>query len=187
MTYKNTLIMLFIIALGLAAGMTFVLNNANNTKVTNNTLLPDAFMENVTATIMDKYGKPKMKIVTPKMTHFTENDTTQLASPELTLYRKSPTPWYITADHATATQGADLIHFQKDVMIHHAADTDHPATLIKTPSLTVHPNDQTAETDELITMTQPNTLIKAVGMRANMNTGDIKLLSQAKGEYVPNS
>lgn len=187
MTYKNTLILIFIIALGLATGMTFILNNTNPINTANKTLLPDAFMENVTATIMDKYGKPKMKIVTPKMTHYAENDSTQLITPELTLYRKSPTPWYITADHATATQGADAIQFQKDVVIHHAADIDHPATLIKTPSLLVHPNDQTAETNELITMTQPNTLIKAIGMRANMNTGDIKLLSQAKGEYVPNS
>jgi len=187
MTYKNTLTTLFIIALGLAASMTFMFNNSDDKKTANQTLLPDAFMENVVATTMDKYGKPKMKIVTPRLTHYAENDTTQLVSPELTLYRKSPTPWYITANHATATQGADLIHFKQDVVIHHAADSDHPATLIKTPSLTVHPSDQTAETDEFITMTQPNTLIKAIGMRANMNTGDIKLLSQAKGEYVPNS
>ncbi|MCW5582746.1 MAG: LPS export ABC transporter periplasmic protein LptC, partial [Gammaproteobacteria bacterium] len=62
-----------------------------------------------------------------------------------------------------------------------------PATLIKTPTLSVQPNKQIAETNDLITLIQPNLVVKSTGMYADMNTGNIKLLSQARGEYVPNS
>lgn len=150
-------------------------------------LRADAIMEDVSAVIMDKQGKPSMKIIAPKMIHFALHDTTRLIDPELTLYRKSPKPWYIKAKNAKATEGIDNVNFWDDVTLHHAADENNPVTLIKTPSLTVQPGKQIALTKDLITLIQPNLVVKATGMYADMNTGDIKLISQARGEYVPNS
>lgn len=188
MTYKNTIItMIMMIALGLATWTTFLSYGPQGTPVVKMAEQPDAFMEDVTAVIMDKFGKPSMKIVTPKMVHFADSDTTQLTSPELTLYRKSIEPWYITAKFAKATQGIENVNFREDVTIHHAADENNPATLIKTTTLTVHPNQKLADTNDLITMIQPNLIVKATGMHADMKTGDIKLLSQTRGEYVPDS
>jgi lipopolysaccharide export system protein LptC len=143
-------------------------------------------MENITAVIMDKQGKPSLKIVTPKMVHYAANDTTHLTSPKLTLYRKSPQPWFITAAFAKATQGIENVNFWDNVVVKHAADNSSPSTLIKTSTLMVHPNQQIAETHDVITLLQPNLVINATGMHADMNTGDIKLLSAARGEYVPN-
>lgn len=143
-------------------------------------------MEVVTATFMDKQGKPSIKIETPKMVHYIENDASHLTDPQLTIYRKSPQPWFITSKFAKARGGIELLDFWEDVTIHHAADLANPATVIKTPKLTVHPNAQTAETSELITLIQPNITVKATGMFADMNVGSIKLLSEARGEYAPN-
>lgn len=148
---------------------------------------PDALMEHVTALILDKQGKPKLKVITPKLVHFPENDTTHFTSPELTLYRRSPKPWFITSLHAIATQGIEHIDFWDNVVVHHAADENNPATIIKTTMLTVYPNKNLAQTQNHITMTQPSLTVSAVGMNANLKTGDIKLLSQARGIYVPTS
>ena len=187
MIYKNAIISLgLIFVAGLAAWTTILSYRPQEAPVAPPSQLPDAFMEDVVAVIMDKQGKPKMKIVTPKIVHYAEKDTTHLTTPQLTLYRKSPNPWYITSKYAKATQGVDIVDFWEDVTIHHSADSDNPATLIKTPTLTVYPEKQLADTNDPITMIQPNTTIKAVGMHADMNTGTILLLSQARGEYVPN-
>ena len=148
---------------------------------------PDAYMEDVSAVFMDQFGKPKMKIVTPKLTHYLNNDTTQLDDPQLTIYRQSPTPWYISSHYAKATHGIDNVDFRENVTIHHPADANMPATIIKAPTLIVHPTDQTAETNEEIELIQPNIIVKAMGMRANMNSGNIQLLSKARGEYVPDA
>lgn len=187
MTYRNTIFsLIMLIALSLTAWTTMSYR-PKETVIPQSTSLPDAFMEDVSALIMDKQGRPKMRIVTPKMVHYVENDTSQLTSPKLTIYRQSPQPWYITSKHATATQGVEHVLFWDNVNVQHSADQNNPATLIQTPKLLVHPKKQTAETTEFITMTQPNTVIKATGMEADMNTGNIKLLSEAKGVYVPNS
>jgi len=77
-------------------------------------------------------------------------------------------------------------HFWQNVIIHHAADGNNPSTLIKTTTLSVYPNQQIAKTEDYIVLIQPSIIVKAIGMNANLNTGDIKLLSQARSEYVPN-
>lgn len=146
---------------------------------------PDSYMEDIHAVFMNKFGKPSMKIVTPYLVHFNEGDTTHFTLPQLTIYRETPQPWYITAKTAQSTAGMENVLFQDNVVIHHAGDLNSPATVIKTSTLMVHPNKKTAETDQPITMIQPDLTVNAIGMHADMNTGEIKLLSQARGEYAP--
>jgi lipopolysaccharide export system protein LptC len=186
MNYKNTLISLIILlTIGVAALIMLSRHPVDILNVSN-AHIPYALMDDVTTWIMDKQGKVKMKIEAPKMVHYTENDVTELTTPQLTLYRKSPSPWYIHSDHATASQGIENVIFSKNVTIHHAADGSNPSTLIKTTTLSVRPNQQIAETEDYIVLIQPSIIVKAIGMNANLNTGDIKLLSQARSEYVPN-
>jgi lipopolysaccharide export system protein LptC len=146
---------------------------------------PDAYMEDVVALVLDKQGKPKMKIISPKMVYYAKDDKTLLTTPQLTLYRKSPQPWYITSKFAEATEGTEHVFFKEQVVIQHAADINNPATVIKTTTLLVHPEMQLAETNDPITLIQPNLVVKGTGMHADINKGDIKLLSEARGEYVP--
>lgn len=187
MSFKNlTISLIIVLAVGFSAWSTFLSHNpSHSVQIDGHPTPPDAIIEGMTTLIMDEQGKPSMKIITPKMVHFTENDTTQLNSPQITLYRKSTNPWYVTANYGKATFGVDNIDFWENVVIHHAADERNPATLIKTKSLTVHPHKKTAETKDPIMMIQPDLVVNAVGLTADMNTGEITLLSQARGEYVP--
>jgi lipopolysaccharide export system protein LptC len=188
MNSRSTLISLLLIAImGLAAYISFFPNRPPLPTNIGSVAIPDAYMEEVNALIMDKDGKLKMKIQTPRLVHFNNDDITNLTAPLITLYRQSPMPWYISSNYAKSTQGIDNVHFRENVVIRHAMDKSTPETVIKTTSLMVHPNAKTAETNELITLLQPNLTMTSIGMIANMDSGDIKLLSQPRGEYVPNS
>jgi len=154
---------------------------------------PDAFMEEIVATIIDKQGNLSLKIVSPKMVHYLENDTTEITKPLLILYRnrnsrqKTTKPWYLSADHAKASQGISQIHLWENVIIHHPGDEQNEKTTLLAPTLTVYPEKQLAETPDPVIINQPNTKIHAVGMNANLDSGAVKLLSQTRGEYrVPN-
>lgn len=147
--------------------------------------LPDAIMEDVVSVAYDKQGKPRLKIATPRMVHYNDSDATDLTTPEVTLYRKSPQPWRITSQYAKATDGTDKVDFWENVIIQHTGDENTPTTLIKTPTLTVRPELQTAQTHDAITLIQPSIVVKSIGMFADMESGNIKLLSEAVGEYVP--
>ncbi|EKD54480.1 MAG: hypothetical protein ACD_60C00079G0033 [uncultured bacterium] len=148
---------------------------------------PDAYMENIVATVINKQGTPVLKIESPHMVHYPENDTTYITRPRVTIYRQSPEPWYINSEYAEATHGVEQIVFSNNVIIHHPFDVADPNTTMETTSLTVFPNKQQAITPDAITITQPDTVVHAIGMQANLNDGTVKLLSQAKGDYVPNA
>ena len=185
-TLKNTLIgFLLILSIGLSSWSIIIGKKSEALAPTNSSREPDAYMENVVATILNKQGMPSMKIETPKMVHYADNDVTHIAKPHITVYRQSPEPWYINSNFAEAREGVEQILFQENVVIHHAQDSDNPTTTMTTTSLTVFPNQQLAKTDQPITVTQPNATLHAIGMLAKMNDGTVKLLSKTRGEYVP--
>ncbi len=148
---------------------------------------PDSYMENVVAVIMNENGKPSLKIEAPAMVHYAENDRTHLAKPKVTVFREFPYPWYINADYAEINNGIQQIIFQNHVIIHHPSDASNPLTTMTTDSLTVFPSKQMAKTGDAVTITQPDIIVHAVGMLANLNDGTVKLLSKARGEYAPDS
>lgn len=171
--------------MAISAGL--LLYHPSATEKNDHPSLPDAFMEEVSALILDKEGNPHLKIITPKMVHYADNDTSHFDTPQVILYRNSPNPWRITANFAKASNGIDRIDCWDNVIIQHTADQSTPNTLIKTPTLTIHPDTQVAETTDSIMLIQPGIVVKSTGMLANMDSGDIKLMSEARGEYVPNA
>jgi lipopolysaccharide export system protein LptC len=148
---------------------------------------PDAYMENVVATIIDKTGVQVLRIESPKMTHYTQDDTTDITTPHITFFRQSPEPWHINSEYAKATQGIEQILFWNHVVIHHNEDIAAHTTTMKTESLTVFPSKKIASTQDAVLITQPDTTIHAIGMWANLNDGVVKLLTDTKGEYAPHS
>lgn len=148
---------------------------------------PDAFMETVAATVLDKQGHPILKIETSQMRHYANQDKTDIVTPHVTIFRHSPHPWYIDSKHAIATNGIAQIVFQDNVVIQHSQEDINPVTVIKTSSLTIFPNQQIAKTADTITLTQPNIVLHAIGMLANFTDGTVKLLSNATGEYMLSS
>jgi lipopolysaccharide export system protein LptC len=182
---NSTIGALLLLAAGLSGWSMFMPKKSVPIIVNSQQEKPDAFMENVVATIFNKEGKPALKIETAKMTHFAEDDTTQMTTPHVTVYRQSPNPWYIDSDYAKSSQGIAQIIFWSNVVIHHPEDVVNPTTTMQTASLTVFPDKQIAQTNEAVTLTQPDTTIHAVGMLANLGSGTVKLISQARTEYVP--
>ena len=178
---------LFIIAFALSAWSMLQSREPHHVALLDQIDQPDAYMENILATFINKQGSPSLTIQSPKMTHYPDNDKTYILHPHVTIYRQSPQPWYITSEYAQAFNGTEHILFSNNVIIHHPADTENPNTTMETASLTIFPDKQQARTDHAVTIRQPDTIVHAIGMLANLNDGTIKLLSQAKGDYAPTS
>jgi lipopolysaccharide export system protein LptC len=189
LTLKNfSISLLLIFAVGLSAWSIIVSHSLSTTGNDNDDpKKADSFMEDVTAMQFGESGKPSMKLITARMVHYPENDSTDILAPHVTIFRKSPKPWYIESNFAKTSKGLDEILFYSNVSIHHPADAENPNTSLRTETLTIFPDRQIASTDRAVTFIQPDTTIHAIGMLANLNDNTIKLLAQAKGEYAPTS
>ncbi|MDR3490752.1 MAG: LPS export ABC transporter periplasmic protein LptC [Gammaproteobacteria bacterium] len=187
LTLKNISIsILLILAISLSAWSILL----SNTQTSNETIDPkqlDGYMQDVTAILLNKEGMAALKLVTPKMIHYPQDDTTDIQTPRVTFFRKSPQPWFIDADFAKSTHGINEILFWSHVDIHHPSDIENPKTTLQTESLTIYPEQQIAKTDLPVTFIQPDTIVHGVGMLADLNLGTIQLLSKTQGEYGPTS
>ncbi len=187
LTLKNISIFILVILATSLSTWSILISNAETPTETINPNQLDGYMVDVTATMLNKEGMPAFSLVTPQMIHYPENDTTDIKTPRVTLFRKSPQPWFIDADFAKSTHGINEIHFWRHVIIHHPSDTTNPKTTLLTESLTIFPDQQIAQTNLPVTFIQPDTTVHGVGMLANLNLGTIQLLSQTQGEYGPTS
>jgi lipopolysaccharide export system protein LptC len=134
LTLKNFFIsLLLIFAVGLSAWSVIISHTDDNSGVlVNDPKKADSYMEEVTAMQYGANGKPTMQLITPKMVHYPEKDSTDIFAPHMTVYRKSPEPWYIESNFAKTTDGVKEILFWSNVTIHHPSDTENPATSLQT-------------------------------------------------------
>lgn len=152
--------------------------------------LPDSYATNVTAIRYDSNGHIASELSAPKLTHYSKDDVTVFIKPEIVLYNETQQPWKITADEGKATQGFNTIILQGNVVLFQMAGKNNPEVTIKTSLLNLDTKQQIASTKEPVVMNQKSidgsvTSVTAIGVEAYQKTGEIKLLSHARGVYAP--
>lgn len=184
LSWRNLFLsLLFSLAFGLSAWSLFIAYHGEKLGLQEDEGKPDAFMEDVVATMINKEGKPSLRMAASKMTHYISNDSTEITNPQLTFYRDSPVPWHLQANYARALQGLSQLLLWDKVIIDHPGDLENEKTTFSTSTLTVFPQQQIAMTQDPVTLRQPNTEVHAVGMNADLASGNVMLLSKTEGKY----
>jgi lipopolysaccharide export system protein LptC len=146
----------------------------------------DVITRDTWLTTMTTEGLPDRTLRAAEGEYFDKRQGTELVMPHLTIYRADGAPWEIRAERGRTIRGGDIITLEGSVVIERESATGGPPTRFTTNRLRVHPKRDFAETNDRVAMTNANGRIDAVGMRAWLGTpAKVKLLSQAKGHYVP--
>ena len=87
---------------------------------------PDYYIENFTATGLDKNGERKFVIEAERMAHFPDDDTALLDSPHVIEYRKGYAPRHTYADSGWMSSSGDEILLTGSVRIVIEADEESP-------------------------------------------------------------
>jgi lipopolysaccharide export system protein LptC len=181
---RNAVIVFF--AIIVATSVLYILNSRDShhrQRVTQDIM--DSFMHNVSSISYGNTGAIKDTFNSSYVTHYPDNDTTHAVKPHIVTFSRTGQPWYVTADKGTMTNGDNNVHMQGHVNIHQPPGEKSHNVTFTTSALNYYPNRQYADTDQPVTVVQPGTRIDGVGMTANLNTGDINLLHQSRGEYDP--
>lgn len=146
----------------------------------------DYYITGLDVTRMTEAGVPAHRLRTPRLRHFTDDETSELEQPHLTVYQTDAPPWEVDADHAWVSADGSLILLQGDVLITREGDVDDRPMRIVTSNLRVQPEQDYAETDEQVRVFSESDWVDSIGMQAWMRPPSrLKFLSQVKGYYVP--
>lgn len=146
---------------------------------------PDSYMNDVHYVQYDNQGHWQSTLDVKHMVHYSQQDTAKLEQPRLISTGKDKLIWIITADHGISHDGGKVLDLQGHVVVQRLDNGTQKTMQLNTESLVAYPKKKYAETNQPVTITQPGSVMKAIGMTADMNTGDIKLLNQAQGVYEP--
>ncbi len=148
---------------------------------------PDFIVEKLTGVRMGESGAASYSLSAVKMVHYSDDDTTLLASPKFVSYGPSKATVTITASEGVVSGKGDHVYFQDDVRVTRAALEGERELVMRTTFLHVVPDQHIAMTDRLVTLSDDANTVTAVGLEMNNETRVIKLLSKVRGTYDPGS
>ena len=147
---------------------------------------PDSFMENFTAQVLDKQGQPRYQLQAARMAHYADDNHSELQQPQFTAFRPDGQRWTVVAEAGRAENGSEQIFLNGDVLIQRYPDNAEPSDLqIRTRDIRVRPADDYAETDQPTTIVRNEATLDSVGLQVHFREGEVQLLSQVRGTYVP--
>jgi lipopolysaccharide export system protein LptC len=147
---------------------------------------PDSFMENFTTRMLDEQGRPRYQLHALRMAHYADDNHSELKQPQFTAFRPDGQRWTVVAEAGRAENGSEQILLNGDVLIQRFPDASAASDLqIRTRDIRVRPADDYAETDQPTTIVRNEATLDTVGLQVHFRAGQVQLLSQVRGIYVP--
>lgn len=147
---------------------------------------PDYYLENFKITVYQPDGSPAYHLMAHFLDHYPDDDTMTLQKLKIDYRDTQHDTWTTTADQGTAYQNIQVMHLNGHVEIQRQGSRPDQAITIKTDSLRIDFPHKTASTQAEVKIIGKNSTIEAKGMDVNLAAGELYLLSEARGHYVPN-
>jgi lipopolysaccharide export system protein LptC len=144
---------------------------------------PDSYMENFTRTEMDENGRLKSRLQANYMVHFSDDDSTELVRPRLEIYSGDTKPWQITAERGWVNANHEVILLYGEVYLWRNNSKEERELEMITTDLRVLPKTEYAETDNATTIITPLSITNAIGMRLDLGTDRLELLSRVRSRH----
>jgi LPS export ABC transporter protein LptC len=141
-------------------------------------------MTEVHVTQFDKDGRLHNEFYSPELVHYPQDDMTFSQKPFFIFYALTEPPWHISAKNGKSLNGDQRMLLWDNVQIQQMPGLHSHHMTIDTSLITLYPHLSFAQTERPVTITQPNTVIHAIGMQADLKTSAVKLMSETKGQHV---
>ena len=144
----------------------------------------DSYMLNIDKLDFDKEGAKAYHLEATEARHFKRRNRLELDQPSMTTFNQNDTlhPWQMTAKKGSIYNSGERAVFKGDVYAWQETESNIKNEL-RTDSLVLFPNKHVAETESLVTITTPRGKITGIGMQADLNSEQFKLLSNVKGVH----
>lgn len=127
----------------------------------------------------DEDGRQTQTFEAERLTHFADDNHSELAAPRFHIYTKKNVIWDGAATSGTLL-GDSEIRLRENVVI-----TERNGTMqLSTSQLNYFPQQQKVDSAVAVTMKRASDTTTAVGMRADLNTNRVELLTRVEGLHV---
>jgi len=135
----------------------------------------------------DQQGHPAFSMTSPRLDRREGDDSLYITTPQFTLAAKKPgvPDWHGHSLYGWVNHAGTLLKLQGPVHMQRAAYDDTPAATLDTADVTAWPKQNRMETAAPARMTQGDSRMSGVGMRADLNDNHLELLDDSHGTFPP--
>jgi lipopolysaccharide export system protein LptC len=146
---------------------------------------PDYFLENFKITMYQPNGEPAYHLDAAYMNHYPDDDTMTLQKLKVDYRDDNNQTWITTANEGTAYENIQVMQLDGDVHIYQQTQQPDQAITVTTDALRLDFPNKRATTEAEVKIVGKNSSIVAKGMEVDLAAGQLTLLSEAQGHYVP--
>jgi len=145
----------------------------------------DYTLDNFAMNALDENGKLSFTIVGPRLTRRGEDGSIFVSTPDYVIVDKDGNPWTGESDSAWVDKDGSTMKLEGNVHMQRRASADVKEAMITTSDLTAHPRDKTLETAAPAQITQPGSILRGTGLRGDLNSKVLELLSNVHNTFEP--
>lgn len=185
---------LFFLLLLLTLGIScyFYFTPTTITLASNEETLVEESMTGVQATRFDKDGHLNQKIAMSSWQHLKGESITTMQKPELKMFYPNGSVCEISADKGEAFQAntkgpLEKLHLFQNVVVQQIGQSPDSWWELKTNTLIYFPSNETAMTDDPVTVVGPSMSVKSQGLRAYLNQQRVEFINKVTSYYAKTS
>lgn len=148
---------------------------------------PDYYIENFQFVRVSNAGQPEYSISGQRMTHYPVDDIHKVDQPVVKSLTPERPPMQATSKTATVDRINSKIHMYGEVHLDRAATAQRARLQLESEYLLLLTDQDIMQTDQPVTITQGQSVLKGKGMVANNATGELRLAGDVNVTYRPPS
>jgi lipopolysaccharide export system protein LptC len=146
---------------------------------------PDLVVENLSAVKSGPDGQPRQLLSASRMVHYPYDDSTHLTEPLFRRLDPAAPPLSMRAERGVVSSNGEDVNLMGNVRVVREDPGPRGALTLDTDTLHVIPDQDLAQTDAPVRISDANTTLTAVGLELDAQNRVLVLKSQVKGRYVP--
>lgn len=178
------------ILFGLAALSSWLLRTVQSTLLDENARnsdLPLLYMERFSATRMNAQGVRQYNLTSPYLVQLPDDKGSLVLAPHITTYQADGrTPdWFIDAERGRITSDNSIISLENKVLVNRAEASGKLPMVITGRDVIVRPQENIIESSQNVRLESSNGVLQAIGFKAYLNSEQVELLSNVRGNFKP--
>ncbi len=171
----------------LVAAMGLVVWNMRPEKsqASNQALKSDYRLVDFTMVAFDEDGKETFSLSAPLLERDPEGKSLTVSKPAFTFPDQDKHIWTANAESAWVSDKAREVRLREQVRIVGPRSPKGLRTEFSSNVLSIFPKENRLHSDEWVTITHGSTILKGLGLDANMKTRRVQLLAKVQAHYAP--
>lgn len=136
-------------------------------------------------TAFDENGKESFSLSSPLLERDPQGKSLAISRPAFAFPNDAKEIWHATAESAWVSDKAREIQLRRQVRIVGPVSPNGLKTEFNTEMLTVYPKENRIRSDQWVTITHGTSILKGLGLEADMNQRRVQLLAKVQAHYAP--